>query len=344
MEPCLSAPILIVDDQEPNILVLRALLDRAGYTQVHSTQDSARVLPLIEQLRPDLVLLDLQMPHPDGLSILRELGARLPPDEYLPVLVVTADISPRTKEEALSLGARDFLSKPLNAAELLLRVRNLLLTRLLYTRQQEMNRVLEEKVRERTQDLEAAQAEILERLALAADFRDDVTGQHVRRVGLQSEQLALALGLPPEQAELYRWAAPLHDIGKLGVPDAVLLKPGPLDPSEWDLMKQHTTIGARLLAGSRFPVLELAREIALTHHERWDGTGYAGLAGESIPLSGRIVSVCDVFDALTHERPYKLAWPIDRAIAEIRAQRGRMFDPGVSDAFLLALPAMPLAI
>lgn len=338
MEPALAAAtILIADDIEPNILVLRALLRREGYSSVHSTTDSHQVVPLIGELRPDLVLLDLHMPNPDGFAILRALPGSLGQDEYLPVLVITADVTNAAKEEALALGARDFLSKPLNATEFLLRVRNLLLTRLLHARQREQNRELEKKVHERTRDLEAAQAEILDRLALASDFRDDVTGRHARRVGRYAEQVARALGLSPAEAELYRWAAPLHDIGKLGVPDAVLLKPGPLTSAEFEQMKQHTTVGARLLSGSRFPVLQLACEIALTHHERWDGAGYAGLAGKAIPLSGRVVAVCDVFDALVNERPYKEPWPMDQALQEIAAQRGHMFDPAVADAFLATL-------
>jgi putative two-component system response regulator len=194
--------------------------------------------------------------------------------------------------------------------------------------------MLEAKVRERTRELEAAQIEIIERLARAAEFRDDNTGQHTERVGQMAALLARELGLPDAQVSLIRRAAPLHDVGKIGIPDSILLKLGKLTPAEFELVKTHTTIGARILSGSRFALLRLAEEIAFSHHEQWDGRGYAGLAGDQIPLAGRIVTVADVFDALTQKRPYKAAWPVEEAIAEIERQRGRQFDPDVVDAFL----------
>ena len=337
MDALLAAPILVVDDHESNVILLRRILERAGHQRVHTTTQSSEVLARIDEVNPDLILLDLHMPPPDGLTILQQLAERTATDDYLPVLVITADITEDAKERALSLGAKDFLSKPFNATEAVLRVRNLLQARLLHTRERAQNELLEQRVRERTRDLEAAQFEILDRLALVADFRDDVTGDHARRVGQSAAALALALGLPPSEAELYRWASPLHDIGKVGIRDDILLKPGRLSEEEFERMKAHTVIGARLLAGSRFPILQLGEAAARTHHERWDGKGYMGLAGGDIPLSGRIVSVCDVFDALTHERPYKHAWPVEQALAEIGAQRTLMFDPRIADAFL-ALP------
>jgi putative two-component system response regulator len=204
-------------------------------------------------------------------------------------------------------------------------------------------------VRERTRELEEAHQEILHqatilieaqvetihRLALAAEYRDDDTGQHVQRVSRNCGLLARALGWQEEQVELIRKASPLHDVGKIGIPDDILLKPGKLTPDEWNVMKSHTVIGAKILSGSSFPLLQMAEEIALTHHEKWDGSGYCpGLGGEDIPLPGRIVAVADVFDALTHERPYKKAWSVDEAVSEITNQRGRHFDPQVVDAFL----------
>lgn len=338
MDDLLEAPILVVDDIEANVRLLTAILERAGHANIHSTTDSRRVLALIDEVHPDLILLDLHMPEPDGFAILRQLPERVPADDYLPILVITADINEETKEQALALGAKDFLSKPLNIAEVRLRVRNLLQTRLLHVRARVQNEFLEQRVRERTRDLEEAQFEILDRLALVSDFRDYVTGEHARRVGQLAAHLGRSLGLPAAEAELYRWAAPLHDIGKVGIRDDILLKEGSLTPDEFEQMKEHTAIGARLLTGSRFPLLQLGEEIALTHHERWDGKGYMGMAGEDIPLSGRIVSVCDVFDALTHERPYKLAWPVEQALAEVASQRGLMFEPRAVDAFL-SLPA-----
>lgn len=194
--------------------------------------------------------------------------------------------------------------------------------------------ILEHRVKARTADLEEAQLEILERLALAAEFRDDETGQHTQRVGRTAAILARALDLPSEQVKLIQGGAPLHDMGKLGIPDEILRKPGKLTAQEFEIMKTHTTIGAQILSGSRFPILQMAEEIALTHHERWDGTGYAGLAGERIPLSGRIVAIADVFDALTNDRVYRKAMPLEEALAEIELQRGQHFDPEMVDAFL----------
>jgi putative two-component system response regulator len=215
-----------------------------------------------------------------------------------------------------------------------LRIKTLLETRLLYLQIQSQNHVLEAKVRERTRALEEAQMEIVERLAVAAEFRDDNTGQHTQRVGQMSALLAKQLGMADAQVSLVRRAAPLHDVGKIGVPDKILLKLGTLTEEEFAIVKTHTVIGARILSGGKFPLLRLAEEIAFSHHERWDGSGYAGLSGTDIPLAGRIVAVADVFDALTQQRPYKPAWSIGEAIAEIERQRGQQFDPGVVDAFL----------
>jgi putative two-component system response regulator len=226
----------------------------------------------------------------------------------------------------------------------LLRIRTLLETRFLYLQIQSQNVVLEAKVQERTQELEAAQIEIIERLARAAEFRDDNTGQHTERVGQMAALLARQLGLPDPQVSLIRRAAPLHDVGKIGIPDAVLLKLGKLTLDEFELVKTHTTIGARILSGSRFGVLRLAEEIAFSHHERWDGDGYVGIKTDQIPLAGRIVAVADVFDALTQKRPYKAAWPIAEAIAEIERQRTRQFDPEIVDAFLRVVEQQSLRI
>ena len=328
-----NARILMVDDEEANIEILRRTLSRAGFWRLESTQDSREAASLYVRHRPDLILLDLHMPHMDGLQVLDTLR-EIAEATYLPILILSGDLTPEARRDALSRGAKDFVSKPFQPDELLLRIKTLLETRFLYLEIQSQNQVLEAKVRERTRELVEAQIEIIERLAIAAEFRDDNTGQHTQRVGQMSALLARQLGLPDAQVSLIARAAPLHDVGKIGVPDTILLKIGKLTPAEFELVKQHTVIGARILSGGKFPLLRLAEDIAYSHHERWDGEGYAGLRKTDIPLAGRIVAVADVFDALTQQRPYKPAWPVGDAIAEIDRQRERQFDPGVVEAFL----------
>lgn len=328
-----NARILVVDDEANNIEVLRHLLERAGFHHLETTTDAREVPALYVRVRPDLILLDLQMPHLDGLAVMDYLN-EIAEASYLPILMLTGDITPDARREALSRGAKDFVNKPFDPDEVLLRIRTLLETRFLYLQIQSHNQMLEAKVRERTRELEGAQIEIIERLARAAEFRDDNTGQHTERVGQMAALLARQLYLPDAQIALIRRAAPLHDVGKIGVPDTILLKLGRLTPDEFAVVRTHTAIGARILSGSRFPILRLAEEIAFSHHERWDGNGYSGIARDSIPLAGRIVAVADVFDALTQKRPYKPAWPVEDALAEIERQRGRQFDPAVVDVFL----------
>jgi putative two-component system response regulator len=327
------ARILIVDDEPANVEVLQRLLERSGFGKIEATTDPRTAADLYVKYRPDLILLDLHMPGMDGLAVMDQLN-EIAEASYLPILMLTGDMTPAARQEALSRGAKDFVSKPFHADEVLLRIRTLLETRFLYFQVQSQNQILEAKVRERTRELEAAQIEIIERLARAAEFRDDNTGQHTERVGQMAALLARQLGLPDPQVSLIRRAAPLHDVGKIGIPDAVLLKMGKLTLEEFELVKTHTTIGARILSGSRFSMLRLAEEIAFSHHERWDGDGYVGIKQDQIPLAGRIVAVADVFDALTQKRPYKAAWPIAEAIAEIERQRTRQFDPEIVDAFL----------
>jgi putative two-component system response regulator len=329
--------ILIVDDQETNVELLQRILARAGYTDVVSTTDPRRAVALVHEAAPDLVLLDLHMPHLDGFGVMEALAAGMPPSAYLPILCLTADVSREVRERALGSGARDFLTKPFDRTEVLLRIRNLLETRSLYQEVARHRDALEAKVRERTRALEAAQGEILERLAQAAEMRDDDTGQHTRRVGETSAVTARALGMDEDTVELVRRAAPLHDVGKIGIPDAILLKPGLLTPEERAVMRTHTTLGARILARGRNAVMAMAEQVALCHHERWDGGGYPrGLRGEEIPLAARIVAVADFYDALASDRPYRAAWPIPRVLAEIEAGIGSHFDPDVAAAFLRA--------
>jgi putative two-component system response regulator len=206
--------------------------------------------------------------------------------------------------------------------------------RFLTMRLSDQNAALEDRVRERTRELEESHLETFERLALAAEYRDDDTGQHTRRVGRMAALLAQELGLGIDLVERLERAAGLHDVGKIGVPDSILLAPRKLTPEEFEVVKTHTVIGARIMSGSRSPLMIMAEEVAWSHHERWDGKGYAGVMGEDIPITGRITTVADVFDALTHERPYKDAWPLDQAIAEVKRQRDQQFDPRVVDAFV----------
>ncbi|HEX9367698.1 MAG TPA: HD domain-containing phosphohydrolase [Vicinamibacterales bacterium] len=338
--PFRNARILIIDDEDANIDILRRILKRAGFTHVESTNDSRLASALYVEHRPDLILLDLHMPHFDGLEVMDQLN-EIAEASYLPILILSGDLTPDARRDALSRGAKDFVNKPFLQEELLLRIKTLLETRFLYIQIQGQNQLLEAKVRERTRELVEAQIEIIERLAMAAEFRDDNTGQHTHRVGQMSALVAKQTGMPDALVSLIRRAAELHDVGKIGVPDRILLKMGKLTPEEFEIVKTHTVIGARILSGGKFPLLRLAEEIAFSHHERWDGDGYARIRGVDIPLAGRIVAVADVFDALTQQRPYKPAWPVAEAIAEIDRQRGRQFDPGVVEAFLRVIENSP---
>ena len=327
------ARIMVVDDEPANVDVLTRMLERNGFTRVEGTSDPREAENLYMRMRPDLILLDLHMPHMDGFAVMDRLN-QLAEASYMPILMLTGDMAPEARREALSRGAKDFVNKPFHSDEVLLRIRTLLETRFLYLQIQNQNQMLEAKVRDRTRELESTQVEIIERLARAAEFRDDKTGQHAERVGDMAMRLAREIGLPHKIVTLIRSAAPLHDIGKISIPDAILLKLGKLTDEEFARVRTHTRIGARLLSGGSFELLRMAEEIAFSHHEHWDGGGYEAIPGDHIPLAGRIVAVADVFDALVHKRPYKPAWPKADAVAEIRRQRGRQFDPDLVDAFL----------
>jgi putative two-component system response regulator len=333
------ARVLLIDDEPANLEFLGHVLAPEGYGELTALSDSVEAVDRFQELDPDVVITDLRMPNLDGFEVMARIQQQLPVGSYLPILVATADPAPETRRRALSAGARDFLTKPLSPAEVRLRVRNLLETRFLHEQLRDYAGLLESRVGERTRELEEARTEILARLALAAEFRDDQTGQHTVRVGRLSARMAQVLGLSEELCELIGRAAPLHDVGKIGIPDAILLKPGRLDAEEFGIMQRHTAIGADILSGSLHPLLQLAEEIALSHHEHWDGRGYPyGLEREAIPLSGRIVAVADVFDSLTHERPYKAAWTVRDTLAEIQANAAKHFDPDVVDALLRIVP------
>jgi putative two-component system response regulator len=326
--------IVVVDDEPANAVLLCGLLKRWQFTNVVAITDPTEVVSAFEELVPDLLMLDVNMPVLDGFDVMRLLARWMAGSTPVPVLVLTADVTEATKHEALRLGARDFLTKPFGPEEVRLRVSNLLEMRQLQLRLKTQNDNLEERVHRRTHQLELSRLDLVHRLALAAEYRDDDTHQHAQRIGRTAALLAAGLGLSTRAVERIRLAAPLHDIGKLAIPDAILLKPGKLNAEEFTVIKTHTLIGARILGGSRSGLLRAAAEIAVSHHEHWDGGGYpSAVAGDAIPLAGRLVAVADVFDALVHRRPYKQPWPVEEATAEILSQSGRHFDPAVVELF-----------
>jgi putative two-component system response regulator len=330
-----EASILAIDDEVSNLELLRMVLARAGYSRVRTASDPREVAGLLDQEPVDLILLDLHMPHVDGFQLLRTLKQEdRDHDRLRPILVLTADATTEARHRALSEGADDFLTKPFDIVDVHLRVRNALARQQLHRRVREDRELLEVRVRERTRDLEAAHIETLERLAAAAEYRDDETGQHTKRVGAMAGRIGTALGLDTDFVEMVGRAAALHDVGKIGVPDAILLRPGSLTAGEFAVVRTHTAIGSRILSGSRSPLLQLAEEVALAHHERWDGTGYHGMAGTETPLAARITTLADAFDAMTNHRPYRAALPFELVMDEITGGRGTQFDPDVVDAFL----------
>lgn len=330
-----KARILIIDDEEKNVSVLTRMLNSAGYGSVEGMTDSTGAVDKVRSFGPDLILLDLTMPEVDGFAVMEALEPLIPAGVYLPILILTGDIRFEARQRALSSGAKDFLLKPFDMTEVLLRIQNLLETRFLYLALQDQNQTLEVRVAARTKELEAARIEILQRLSDAAEFRDDDTGQHTKRVANVAVALGKALGLDGEMLDLIRWAAPLHDVGKIGIPDGVLLKPAKLTPEEFEIMKSHTTIGQRILAGGQSHLVQMAETIALNHHEWWNGSGYPnGIKAEEIPLEARLVAVADVYDALSHPRPYRPAWTDKATRKEIERGAGEHFDPALVEIFL----------
>lgn len=330
----LSARILIVDDEPANLKLLDKMLQTQGYTNLVLVQDPREVIACYREGRPDLILLDINMPHLDGFAVLAQLK-ELDDPLLPPVVVLTAQHGRDYVLRSLAEGARDFVGKPFDRAELLMRVRNLLDAHLAHRMVHDQKGVLEEMVQLRTRELNETRLQVIRRLGRAAEYRDNETGLHIIRMSKYSALLARSLGWSEAQVELMLNASPMHDIGKIGIPDAILLKPGKFEPHEWEVMKTHAAIGAELLDGDTSPLLALARTIAMTHHEKWDGSGYPqGLSGDDIPQAGRIVAVADVFDALTSSRPYKKAWSLDDAVGYIKDNVGKHFDPEVVVHFL----------
>jgi len=329
-----AANILIVDDNDGDIVRLRQLLEQDGHVAIRSESDPWKVVDTVSVMRPDLVLVDLEMPELDGFGVMQLLTKETGLDEPVPTILMASDVSDDIRRHALEVGVFDVINKPFQHAQVTMRVRNALEIARVKQVFESSHHDLEAKVRARTDELEEAQLQLLARLGRAAEYRDDDTGDHTRRVGLLSGRLAEAMGVSPGVSDMIQRAAPLHDVGKIAIPDEILMKPGPLAQNEMEIMKTHTTIGAEMLTGNH-PLLWLASQIALTHHERFNGDGYPqGLTGEDIPLPGRIVAVADVFDTLTRDRHYRKAWTRQQAVTEIMTQRGKQFDPRVVQAFV----------
>lgn len=335
-----AAKILIVDDNAANVALLEAILEEEEYENISSTTDPRQVIALQQQHSFDLILLDIRMPWLSGIEVLALLKDEMR-DDYLPVIVLTAQTDAETRQQALEAGAKDFITKPFETWEVLLRIQNMLETRLYYTRQVVRGDILEHEVKVRTEEIWHTQLEIVQRLGVAGEFRDNETGAHVTRMSQVCRILAQQHGLGDDYAELLLYASSMHDVGKIGICDAVLLKPGPLDHDEWQAMKCHPQIGAQIIGNHSSQLMTLARETALNHHEKWDGSGYPdGKSGEDIPMGARIAAISDVFDALTSQRPYKQAWPVEKAVALIQEESGRHFDPALVEVFLANLNAI----
>lgn len=311
--------ILAVDDEASNLQLLRQILQ--DHYRLLFAKDGARALELARREQPDLLLLDVMMPGMSGYEVCGALKAN-PATASIPVIFVTALTETDDEVEGFEAGAVDYITKPVSPPIVRARVR----THLSLVRMEE---------------LRASRLEIVQRLGLAAEYKDNETGLHVIRMSHFSRILGIAAGMTEHEADDLLHAAPMHDVGKIGIPDRILQKPGPLDAEEWKIMQSHVTIGAEIIGEHAGGMLALARSIALTHHEKYDGSGYPNaLAGEDIPLVGRITAIADVFDALTSERPYKRAWSEDEAVDFLLQQKGRHFDPQLVDLFVAEMPAI----
>ena len=326
--------VMIVDDSPLNLLLMSKLAESVTGTPACTYDDPAAGLKACATAQPDLILVDYMMPGMDGHEFIR-LVRRIPDCADVPIVMVTTENEKQVRQEALELGATEFLAKPIEVNEYRIRLRNLLALRRTHNLLKDQAALLQHEVERATSSIRAREKELIVRLSRAAEHRDPETGAHVLRMAHYSRLIAEKLGLTADYQALILDAAPMHDIGKLGIPDAILLKPGPLTEAEMRIMRKHPKIGARILAGSDAPSIRLAEEIAMTHHEKYDGTGYPrGLKGGEIPLAGRIVAVADVLDALTSERPYKKAWPSEEARTYIAERSGTQFCPHCVEAML----------
>lgn len=350
-----TARILVVDDEPINVQVVAAFLEDAGYQNIRTFTNSVEALISVERDDFDVALLDVMMPQISGLDLLKQINESARHAD-VPVIILTASTERSLKSKALELGAADFLNKPFDPEELLARTENALIRKAHFDHIQSYARELEEQVQRRTAELVSSQMQLVHCLGRAAEYRDNETGLHVVRVGRFSSVIACELGLDAVMVRQIELAATLHDIGKIGLPDSILLKPGRLDPDELERMREHALLGEEIVSPARSrpsshgveltladqllysfdsPLMRMAATIAATHHEKWDGSGYPhGLAGEDIPLEGRIVAVADVYDALSSKRPYKEAFPDEKCVAILEEGRGQHFDPTILDAFM----------
>ncbi|ATC81872.1 response regulator [Pseudoalteromonas agarivorans] len=311
--------ILIVDDEPANLKVMREVL--GNQYRMSFAKSGAAALALLEKEQPKLILLDIMMPDMNGFEVCEMLKST-PALSHIPIIFVTALGDESDEFKGFELGAVDYITKPISPAIVRARVKT------------HLSLVQAEQLKQ-------AHVDLVHRLGRAAEYKDTDTGEHIARMSQYSKLLALEFGMGEQQAELLRQAAPMHDVGKIGIPDAILLKPGRLTPDEFDHMKQHAAIGAQILANSSSPLLQLAHKLALEHHEKWDGSGYPnGLKGEQISVEGRIVAIADVFDALTSKRPYKEAWGVEEALEHMQAQAGKHFDPHLINLFVNKLDAI----
>lgn len=344
MEP--SKHILVIEDDPMNNRLLTTILTRLGYA-ADAAFDGLSGLAKVESAPPDLILLDLDLPGVDGYEVARRLKHSAK-TRIIPIVVVSSFTEVENRIRALDAGADDFLSKPIDQVELRARCQSLLKVKVYNDHMVSHKKILEEEVDKQTSqlrqafnDLKTASEKVKQaaldttfRLAQASEYKDTETGSHIKRMGYYTEAIARAMALSPQDIEAILYASPMHDIGKIGIPDRILLKPGSLDEQEWVFMQQHTIIGGNILSGSDSYVIQMAEQIALEHHEKWDGCGYPkGLKGQEISLWGRISTIADIFDALTTRRPYKIAFPMEYSLEILEKNRGTHFDPGVVDAF-----------
>ena len=326
--------IMVCDDSVTNVVIFTSLIQDEVGREVVSVTDPRKVMGLLEKGGFDLLLLDYEMPHLNGIEVMKQVREKYSANE-LPIIIITGHQDKETRNHALAEGANDYANKPIDQIEIILRVNNLLSISDAYKLQKRINDELEHRVEQRTAELSRFTENLINRLSMAGELRDNETGQHVIRVGQYSRILAEGIGLPPELVYMIERTAPMHDIGKIGIPDNILLKQGQLNDDEREIMNGHTLYGEQLLGDDDSMLIQMARSIAASHHEKWDGTGYCkGLEGESIPVEGRIVAIADVFDALTTERPYKKAWHIDEAVKLISDEAGKSFDPTLVGVFI----------